>query len=244
MNKFTNQLIGAAIGGAFGYFVGAVIVEIINIKENENDWEDWIDGNENDPVEGQLGPKEPIIFMGHKKDKKIGKVKNYTQHFISEGRPELAVLAAKYNGELIEDAVVENTLDISEDFEVVEDEIQEEKDISIISLAEFTLNDDFKSLTLNFYDDDVVTDEHENPINRPDRILGTEFSVSFGILSEDEDVVYVKNLTKKAMYEIVRTNTTYAAATVAAAAAISPRVRKYVDEKKKKEEDNDGEDHT
>lgn len=221
MNKLAKQLIGAAIGGALGYFVGAVIAEVIALKEwqrdhpgeDYNDWDDdMVDGDENDPTE-QLDPKEPAIFMGHnKKAKKLGVVKNYTQHFVSEGRPELAALVAKYNGneELLEDVVVRDTINIEDEMEKLEmPETVEEKDISVVSLAQFA-NTELEVVSLNFYDDDVVTDQHDNPIDRPERILGDEALVSFGVGSQDEDVVYVQNLTKKCMYEVVRTNKDYA----------------------------------
>jgi len=214
MNTLTKQLIGAAIGGAIGYFIGGVVVEVIalqQLKKYEN-W-DW-DGVQELTEEG---PEEqgPLTMAKPKK-------RNYTKHFTGDDRPELAALVAKYNGDPIEEKVDHIVIDestggeeeyavLSDGFEIYdEDEIV--SDIMVISLAEYAENvPGYECMTLNYYDDDVVTDEHDNPINRPEQILGEEALVSFGELSDDEEVVYVRNIPRKAMYEVVKTNKLYAA---------------------------------
>lgn len=222
MNHTVKLLIGAAVGAGFGYFVGAVIVEIIKLKEESSVLDFYEDEeNEDDLIEGKIEELKESNSIRRKElmgNKKL-KTKNYTEYFKNQDRPELAALAAKYNGgdlpNTIQDGILDNDLlksrmdeAIEEDFNQVEDE-SEVTDPSIISLAEFANAEGFDCMTLNYYDDDVVTDEQDNPIYRPEQILGDEALVSFGELSEDEDVVYIRNLAKKAMYEVVRTNKEY-----------------------------------
>jgi len=218
MNTFAKQIVGATIGGAIGWFVATVITDIIELQEQPD--LPWVDGTENDPTDH---PEEDIFLKKEtqktsmKTTNKL-KQKSYTEYFISQDRPDLASLAAKYNNEEVKEPVTGEEVDGVDVDVVYEEEWDEivdaavETDPSIISLAEFANADEgFETLTLNYYDDDVVTDERDNPINRPERILGEEALVSFGVLSEDEDVVYVRNLAKKALYEVVRTNKVYAA---------------------------------
>lgn len=228
MNTNVKILIGATIGAGIGYFVGSVIAEIVAIK----DWEkanpgesfddhidDMVDGNENDPIEDEENAGMKLIERsrsGGVMSKTIKK--NYSDIF--KNRPDIAKLAAKYNGDQQlplpeEPTTVQDEIGgIAHDI-VIEDEFDHiemvEKPISIISMSEFANDDEgFETLTLNYYDDDVVTDEHDNPIDHHEQLLGEDALVSFGVMSQDEDVVYVKNLPKKAMYEVVRTNKNYA----------------------------------
>jgi hypothetical protein len=222
MNTTVKVLIGAGIGAGIGYFIGTVIVEVIHLREEE-----------------YYGIKPDVILEDEVKDNRKVLTRNrrkldtkdYTKHYSTEGQPELAALVAKYNGDRQEE--VEEISDSSneeEEFDIPEDE-KKETDPSIISVSEFAnAGDEFDCLTLHFYDDDVVTDEHGNPIDRPEQILGSDALISFGMLSEDEDVVYVRNLAKKAMYEVVRLNKDYSAP--------EPRRRRVKEEKDDNGEDN------
>lgn len=217
MNKTLAIAIGAGVGASIGWFVGSVIVEIIKIKENPFYDEEYHD-TEEFPQDGEdmnMGiddeDKEPMS----KKDLRSKRVKNYTQYFQSQDRPDLAALAAKYNNEEV-DETIEDEVEFSSDedeFEMPEDGLEEDKDIQIISMSEFANDDseEFQYQTLKFFNDDVVTDEYNNPIDRPEQIIGDEALVSFGLDANDPDSVYVRNKPKKVLYEIVRTNTNYTA---------------------------------
>lgn len=209
MNTNTKVLIGAGIGGALGYFVGSVVVEILALKEEgrELDYYDFenrdLDQNETNQEKEMF--ERPTNMATNKTTKK-----DYSQIF--KKNPELASLVQKYNEGQIEEA--EETLegeeiDASETFESSED--SDDLPIAIVSLEEYANATGFESVTLNYYDDDVVTDVHDIPISHPEEILGDEALVSFGELSNDPDVVYVRNLNKNAMYEVVRTNKNYGA---------------------------------
>lgn len=212
MNNTVKYLLGATIGASFGYFVGAVIVEIIRQQEELEEEVTYSIEEERDGLLNLDDPRPPL-----KKEKvvKLNQVKNYTEFFKGTGRPDLAKLAAKYNGDPVvlgdsEEPEPEDVL-TSDDLIIPEDVDMPQTDPSIISLSEFANADGYHTVTLSYYDDDVVTDEHDNPIERPERLLGEEALVSFGHLSEDEDVVYVRNELKKCMYEVVRLNKDYSA---------------------------------
>lgn len=218
MNEKLNLLIGAVIGASVGYFIGAVAAEVIAIKESAKDgYEDSEefpqDGEDMDmeDEEYQILERKPRV-----KNKVKSVKKNYTEFFKSQGRPDLAELAAKYNGD--EEKVVNAPARTEEEIEGLHDgefesaeEENESKPIRIISLSEFANEEEFESVTLSYYDDDVLTDEHDNPIDRPERVVGEDALVSFGEQSEDSDVVYVRNETLRGVYEIVRTNKNYGA---------------------------------
>jgi hypothetical protein len=243
MNTNLKILLGVGIGAGIGYFISAVIVEMINIKEQQNsetdfEYDDVAKEESEFPQSGEAKPTKTIERprdMGRKTVRR-----NYSEIF--KKNPDLENLVKKYNGgqevEVKEDDGMQMELISEDEFAVPDEEV--EKPISIVSMAEFANNDELESITLNYYDDDVVTDEHDNPIEHPEQILGDEALVSFGTMSEDEDVVYVKNLPKRAMYEVVRTNKNYAVDR----ARRSRRAAKAVVDSRVKEKDYDGEEHT
>jgi hypothetical protein len=253
MNTTTKILIGATIGAGVGYFVGAVIAEIIRIKEDPFYNEDYHDSDEFPQDDGiEVDENEGMKLMERPRSGGVMSKtvkKNYSEIF--KKNPDLEALVRKYNtsdGPVDDPTLVE---DVVEDMQKIEDEFAEPEDtdnqpISIISLAEYANNQEgFETLTLNYYDDDVVTDEHDEPISHPEQLLGDDALVSFGELSEDEDVVYVRNRPKKALYEVVRTNKNYGvqlqkSRRLAAKAAMKKRDR--ID--RMGEEENYGEDNT
>lgn len=205
MNNSFKYLIGSAIGGGIGWFVGAVIVEMLIIKEYREDYGDESPIGENDiPVaeteEGNLF-KRPTNMSKQK-------MKNYDKLF--EGSPEIEQLAKKYRGELDETSGPEEEIEVDLT-SILEDESGDIQPISVISEEEYANTESLEAVTLYFYDDDVVTDEHGVPIEHVEQLIGDEALVSFGELSDDPDIVYVRNLPKKALYEIVRKNMNYAA---------------------------------
>lgn len=223
MNTNVKLLIGATVGAGIGYFVGAVIADIIYLREHpyEDDYHDTPEYNGDEVV------NETKLFE-RSQPKMPKKVKNYEKAF--KANPDLEKLVRKYSPEVMENADLnEEEVDevrsgmkkliegrfadrhAEDDFETIEDETHDFEPISIISMAEFANAEGFDCITLNYWDDDIVTDQHNNPIDRPEQILGDEALVSFGELSEDPDVVYVRNLNNKAMYEVVRMNKEYTA---------------------------------
>lgn len=207
MNSNFKLLLGALIGAGAGWFVGSVINDIIDIKQNPYE-EDYHDSDEYPQTEDETEKKE--LFQRTRTMPKKG-ARNYADAY--QENPELAALIKKYNTNSGEEVPAKEEDGIDADM-MIEDELAEPADddmplISIISLQEFVAAEGMETVTLNYYDDDVVTDQHDNPVDHPEDILGEEALVSFGEMSEDEDVVYVRNLNKKVLYEVVRVNKEY-----------------------------------
>lgn len=202
MNTNTKKIIGAAIGGAVGYFVGSVIVEYLKLKERDP-WEKVMN----------IGT-EDITERTKMDDKPTNKKRDYTEHFIARQRPDLAELAAKYNGNpaITELDTKEVDKDIFETVYALERDIDDSpQPIRVISMIEYANDDQYEHLTYNYYDDDILTDGiNDRPIENFETLIGDEALVSFGQESEDEDVVYIINDNTKQMFEIVRTNKEYA----------------------------------
>jgi hypothetical protein len=84
----------------------------------------------------------------------------------------------------------------------------------VISIEEFSEErDDFDKISLSFYDvDRVLTDENEDVITDIDSVIGTEALSRFGVVSENPDVVYVRNEQLSTDYEIICIHDSYAEA--------------------------------
>lgn len=212
MNPNIKMLIGAAVGGAIGYFVANVVIEVIYLREQTDTPEelDEIDDGYGGVTEDEFSDKETF----KRPTKMSTKEKNYTKHFISDDRPELRALVQKYqtgdvSEERVEDATMVNgTMDISDEFEMPEEDPDMPTDPSIITMQEFAANsDDFSTVTLHYFEDDVVTDEKNNPIVKPETLIGDEALFEFG----EDDSVYVRNEAKKCLYEVIRMNKDYSA---------------------------------
>lgn len=230
-NRTTYLIVGGTLGAATGWFVGAVIAEVLNQREaianqpdeplDREDYRDIPDiedveeedpGDDDDDQDEITSPTESIKKMTNKRKK------NYGEYF--QDRPELAALVRKYNQGVVEEEPVEETEDVSEedeeweddDFETIEDEVDDVVDPRVISEEEFRSDTEHAHVTLLYFDDDVLTTPDRQPINKPERILGEEALFSFGELSDDENRVYVINREKKAAYEVVRMNVEFAPA--------------------------------
>ena len=99
------------------------------------------------------------------------------------------------------------------------DEWDEEEELSkrtndapyIITVGEFISNDSgFTQSTLTFYTGDrMVTDEYDVPVYNWDNVLGTD-NIKFGHGSDAEGVVYIRNVVRKAEFEVIEFEGYYA----------------------------------
>lgn len=197
MNNITKILIGALVGGGIGYLLGDAYCQVNIVNSPSMILYAPLDNKK----ELKVMPNQKVV------------IKDYTHYFSPEVKESLDKLAAKYNnGEIdpLEEALATDIKGMDSDY-MIEDELvqKEEKDPSIITMEEYADSNGFEKLTFNYYFDDVLTDQHDNPITKPEQILGDEALVSFGVGSYDHDVVYVRNKAKKADYEIVRLETSY-----------------------------------
>lgn len=80
-----------------------------------------------------------------------------------------------------------------------------------ISAAEWFQNEtDYDQITLVYWaDDDVLADDNNGMITDIDRVVGATNLHRFGYMSEDPDIVYVRNERLKADYEITKDERNY-----------------------------------
>lgn len=248
MSTLQKQLIGAAIGGLIGNFIASVVIEYLAYKaepkEPGHEEADWLNGDEED-FEPTNSQEPKTLSPKIKQSQRFPKVVDYTKHFADEGRPDIAALAAKYNGkDMPETPTTDDILEEEVTMEIENDddfdneiEVDDSVDPAIITMEEYAGDDEFTHVTLKYYEDDVLTDEKGHPIDRPERLLGEEALVSFGELSQDPDIVYVRNREKYAMYEVVRMDKPFAQVK-------DTRPRTLREIRNAKKEEQDGEDHT
>lgn len=218
MNRNLALLAGATGGAVVGYFVSAVVADYIEEKEIrdqapvgvlEDDDEQPTDEDEDeDSSSGKATVRK-------KKPKQKREKVNYANYFLSVQRPDLAALAKKYNeGEDVEephqDGVVAQMITVDE-AETFDQPKPSADGITIISQDDFNNNpDEFEIVELSYYADEIVVGEDDNIIPGPEDIIGTDALVSFGMLSGDPDIVYVRNPKTRALYEVVRMSVKYA----------------------------------
>lgn len=212
MNYRINIAIAAVVGGGVGWFVGAVIADYIDEKElRDRAPENRIDDNEetvsaDDEDESSTGDKTMSKKIKPSKKEKT----NYSQYFNGIGRPDLAALAQKYNDGVLETEPL--NIEMIDDTDVPEILPNvTSTGITIISAEEFNNNDDdYEVVELSYFADEIVVGEDDNVIPDPEDIIGDEALVSFGLRSEDPDIVYIRNTNTRALYEIVRMSSKYA----------------------------------
>lgn len=249
MNRNLALFAGATVGGAVGYFVSAVVSDYIEEKEIrdlapvgvlEDDEEQPTDEDEDEDTSSGKPP------MKKKKQKVKREKTNYTNYFLSVDRPDLAALAKKYNegtpeGESNQNGLVATMIAVDE-FEDLPKGKPSLDDITIISQDDFNNNpDEFEIVELSYYADEIVVGEDDNIIPGPEDIIGNDALVSFGVLSGDPDIVYVRNPKTRALYEVVRMSVKYAID--AYADEIKPRrgLKKGIDFDEVTDDENDEE---
>lgn len=90
----------------------------------------------------------------------------------------------------------------------VEDPTEYFVDESIRVISPRELNDsDYETITLKYYDDDILTDDRDEIIEDPTGIVGDDFKKHFG--EYEDDCVYVRNDNLDIDYEILLQGVTY-----------------------------------
>lgn len=75
----------------------------------------------------------------------------------------------------------------------------------VISVDEFG-DDDYDAKTLLYYADGVITDEDNQPINEPEKLIGNLADIPLHFGEYVEDAVYIRNEAESCDYEILKEN--------------------------------------
>lgn len=121
-----------------------------------------------------------------------------------------------------EETVVEEENDWVEEETTEEDEVVESihkqnydrnrNEPYVISVKEFMEDrDEYDKITITYFeDDDVLCDEREEVIPNVEATVGSNALTSFGELSEDSKIVYVRNERTSTDFEVIRDTRSYA----------------------------------
>lgn len=214
MNVTPNQIkvLTAALAGAgLGWFIGSVVVEVIHQKKEQRLLPEYYTTNEEGNTVMITDEKAKATASNDRVD--------YTIHYSTQARPELKDLMKKYEEEDKTESIRDVEPRTEEEIEELHDEDDADYDFDdpddidpvVITASQYQQDSDHAHVVLHWFDDEVMTDAKGNAINRFENIVGEEAVLSFGILSEDDDRVYIRNSEKKAMYEIIRQNCDFVA---------------------------------
>lgn len=68
---------------------------------------------------------------------------------------------------------------------------------------------DYDKITVLYYNNGIITDDRDEPIDDVDDVIGVKNLAYFGYGSSDKDILYVRNDRLKILYEVLRQNTEY-----------------------------------
>jgi hypothetical protein len=105
----------------------------------------------------------------------------------------------------------------------------------VISIEEYMVDDDdYEKLTFGYYDQDgVLADDAEKPVPDIEGTVGIKNLEFFGLLSQNKDIVYVRNEKKHIDFEICRDEGSYTELVLGYKVPAEPRARA----KKSREDD-------
>ncbi len=77
----------------------------------------------------------------------------------------------------------------------------------VISPEEFGEMDSYDTISLTYYDNDILTDDHNEVLENRDELVGKDFMKHFG--EYEDDCVFIRNDEMKADYEILMEHRRY-----------------------------------
>ena len=89
----------------------------------------------------------------------------------------------------------------------IEEETDDVEEAYVISPDEFDEFDDYNTVSLTYYEDDVLTDEDGEIVEDIEGTVGKNFARHFG--DYEEDAVHIRNDSRKCDYEILRDSRRY-----------------------------------
>lgn len=194
MNNLTFKTIapyflGAAIGGAIGYMIANIVVERLRDKEFE------LAEIETDKRKEKLKnmAREELSSTKKKTKRKPKTSRSYSDINKKPDQMTLNALASKYAG---------NPVDSSKP--------------RVITVHDYTISDpnnigeNYLKVGIKYFQgDNVFTDEDDVMIPHAERFVGYKVKEQFGELSDDPDIVYIRNDSNKTDYEVVKYVSSY-----------------------------------
>lgn len=221
MNKNTiaTILVGlgsAAIGTTAGYILGR------RSKCKGCHKAEWYDRADKAVEEGELA-KEEGYFVKFKDIDSRPSFSKYPYNEYVESMKQYELETDRYNGEeymqgeyirrngQMRIRKLENNEEVWYLINDEGDEFMDEKPHEISSLSFMNDRLDEAKETLEYYaEDKVLCEAHDEVIENPEDIVGHEFDKLFdGVLSEDENVVYIHNPRLHVDYEIIKIDSSY-----------------------------------
>ena len=193
---------GLSVGGAAGYFATKKYLEVKYEQDLQMQIQDVKDHYKLIRKEGEYAAPEtvPVDYEN------VLEGLEYIEH--SEEGPE---------AEDVNPVFVDEEEDVETDETGFTSVYQEEyeRDRSqpyIITVKEFMEDrDEYDKTTITYFeDDDVLCDEREEVIPNVEYTVGNDALTKFGELSEDKNIVYVRNERTSTDFEIVRDRRSYA----------------------------------
>ena len=215
MSRTSSFIFGACVGALVGWVAGELLADVFapeyyseeELEELSEVLEDYI------PEDGEIKTETKGI-------EPMGKKRNYQEYFKKAGEEKepLEQLINKHNDpdyvepdEEDEDEELDGEEVVDDSYVAYIDNINPEEDIYLMTKEDFETNDTgFTQTTLLYYpEDDVLTDVKDKALRNIEKTLGTDALVSFGLYSDDIDVVYVCNPKLKGEYEVIRQEGSY-----------------------------------
>lgn len=218
MNNNTVKLIGFYLmGGIIGGLTGKLIADkILEPKEIEEEDEWKVEDQPDNYLPKEEVNEAPVILKKRDKKKKI----------VTTPIDYSAVSRKNNTKPSLEEVAKEHLPEV--------DDPSLPHIISIEDYNDTGRNNDKVSYT--YYDeDDTLADEKEKIVPDSDKILGNQALISFGLMSDDPDIVYVRNNKAGTDYEIVRVHKSYAETV---AGIVSEETKKRSTRKAKKNNDD------
>lgn len=193
---------GLSVGGAAGYFVTKKYLEVKYEQDLQMQIQDVKDHYKLIRKEGEYSAPEtvPVDYEN------VLEGLEYIEH------SDEVVVEDEEAAEAEEEEVVETEEETEFASEYQEEYERDRSQPYIITVKEFMEDrDEYDKTTITYFeDDDVLCDEREEVIPNVEYTVGNDALTKFGELSEDKNIVYVRNERTSTDFEIVRDRRSYA----------------------------------
>lgn len=196
MSKGLYFVLGAAIGSAITWYITKTICDEQKQEEINQIKEVWSFRKEEPKAEESEKSEEPIkeVYDNPRQaamdNANKPNIMEYTKRVQKEGYINYSDKDMK-----------------SDDVGITKPKIQYIPEPYAIPGEEFGLDDDFDTVSLTLYSDDILADDDDEIVEDVEEKVGAEFREYFG--KYDDEVVWIRNEKLKVEYEICKDQSTY-----------------------------------